>query len=285
MLIAALTGFLNPAGDGAYTYLYKTIKGNTTDSINEHLPLTLIDNKEFATSIVLFLLILIFTDTKIKLHDLFMLGGITFLAFNSRRQVSMFAIFCMPILATLISQMVEKYDKETFLKLEKFITGWFGATVLICCFIILSTNVIKPHLRSAYIDTSAYPVEASDWILANLDVSKIKIYNEYNYGSYLLFRGIPVFIDSRCDLYSPEFNANPEENIEGRNIFADALNIANLSVNYENKFEDYGVTHVILYENSKLAMVLKSDSDYKKIYDEGNFVIFERLNVGSENEK
>lgn len=34
----------------------------------------------------------------------------------------------------------------------------------------------------------------------------MKIYNEYNYGSYLLFRGIPVFVDSRADLYTPQFN-------------------------------------------------------------------------------
>ena len=282
MLIASLTGFLNPAGNGAYTYLYKTIKGNTTDSINEHLPLTLIENKEFSVVLVVFLLILVFTDTKIKLHDLFMLGGITFLAFNSRRQVSMFAIFCMPILANLVADMVEKYDKETFIKIEKFFSEWFGAIVIICCFIILSTNVIKPHIRDEYVDTSSYPVEASDWILANLDVKKIKLYNEYNYGSYLLFRGIPVFIDSRCDLYSPEFNEDIENGVDGRDIFSDALNIAGLGVNYKTKFEEYGVTHIILYENSKLAMILKSDSDYNLIYSKGNFVIFERLITNEE---
>ena len=38
------------------------------------------------------------------------------------------------------------------------------------------------------------------------DIKNMRIFNEYNFGSQLLFRGIPVFIDSRCDLYSPEFN-------------------------------------------------------------------------------
>ena len=47
----------------------------------------------------------------------------------------------------------------------------------------------------------------------------------------------------------------------------------------ENKFEQYGVTHIILYENAKLAMILEDDSNYKKLYEEGNFVIFERLNA------
>lgn len=282
MAIAALTGLLNPAGDGAYTYLYKTMQGNTTQSINEHLPLTLTDNQEFAIALVIFLLVLIFTDTKIRLSDLFMLMGVTYLAFKSRRQVSMFALFAGPVLASLIGNFVNKYDKETFQKIERFVTGWFGATVVICCFIILSTNIIKPHLRDEYIEVGSYPVEASDWILKNLDVENIKLYNEYNYGSYLLFRGIPVFIDSRCDLYSPEFNGTynkEEKEYEGRDIFSDALNIAGVAVDYETKFEEYGVTHVILYANAKLAMILEDDPNYDLIYSDDNFVIFERLNA------
>lgn len=282
MAIAALTGFLNPAGDGAYTYLYKTLQGNTTQSINEHLPLTLADNQEFAIALVIFLLVLIFTDTKIRLSDLFMLMGVTYLAFKSRRQVSMFALFAGPVLASLIGNFVNKYDKETFQKIERFVTGWFGATVVICGFIILSTNIIKPHLRDEYIEVGSYPVEASDWILKNLDVENIKLYNEYNYGSYLLFRGIPVFIDSRCDLYSPEFNGTynkEDKEYEGRDIFSDALNIAGVAVDYETKFEEYGVTHVILYENAKLAMILEDDPNYDLIYSDDNFVIFERLNA------
>ena len=53
MVIAALTGLINPAGDGAYTYLYKTMQGNTTNSINEHQPLVLIDSDEFLFTICL----------------------------------------------------------------------------------------------------------------------------------------------------------------------------------------------------------------------------------------
>lgn len=285
MGIAVLTGFLNPAGDGAYTYLLKTMKGNTTSSINEHLPLTLVENTEFSFAIVIYLLILIFTNTKIKLSDLFMLGGITFLAFKSRRQVSMFAIFCGPILASLIAKWVEMYDKENIKKIEKFVSGWFGTIVVISLFIIWSTHLLKPTIHDDYIDSSSYPVDAADWMLKNLDVQNIKLYNEYNYGSYLLFRGIPVFIDSRCDLYSPEFNGTYDKDTKryiGRDIFSDALNIAGLGTDYKTKFEEYGVTHIILYQNSKLAMILERDSNYREIYNQGNFKIFERLNVNSE---
>ena len=282
MLIAATTGCLNPAGNGAYTYLYKTMKGNTTGSINEHLPLTFVDNDEFCIAVILLLIFLIFTDVKLSFPDLCMLCGMTYLAFKSRRQVSMFAIFCAPILSNLVAQFVEKYDKKNFIKLEKFVGGWFGAIVVVCLFVIWTTNLMKNKIGEDYVNTSSYPVEASEWMLANLDVKNIKIYNEYNYGSYLLFKGIPVFIDSRCDLYTPQFNGtyNKEtKNYDGRDIFSDAVNIANLGVDYEKKFKEYGVTHAILYANSKLASALDKDSNYNVIYNQGNFKIYERTNV------
>lgn len=111
-LVCTLTGLLSPLGDAPYTYLVKTMQGTTTQSINEHLPLTLVQNKEFLGVIVVFLFILIFTDSKIKLRDLFMLGGLLLLAFETRRQVSMFILICSFILNKLISQLFDKYDPE-----------------------------------------------------------------------------------------------------------------------------------------------------------------------------
>ena len=276
MIIAAATGFINPAGTGAYTYLVKTLQGNTTASINEHLPTVLAENQEFAITLVMFLTILIFSDTKIRLSDLFMLAGLTYLSIQSRRQVSMFAIFCGPILVKLIADMFEKYDGETTGKLIKFFTDWFGRIIIICCFVLIFVNQVKPKISEDYVDETTYPVQASDWMLENLDVANIKIYNEYNYGSYMLFRGIPVFIDSRCDLYTPEFNKDEEKGFDGKDIFSDALNIAGIAVDYETKFREYGVTHVITYSNAKLAMLLDDDVNYKLLYNQGNFKIYER---------
>ena len=65
-----------------------------------------------------------------------------------------------------------------------------------------ATCTKEDKFDAKYVDESAYPVQACDYILENIDLGKAKFYNEYNYGSYMIFRGIPVFIDSRADLYS-----------------------------------------------------------------------------------
>ena len=92
MAICALTGLITPIGDAPYTYLVKTMQGNTTKSISEHLPLTLFNEKDTMFVLAFIFVILIFTDVKIRLSDLFMVGGLVLLSFMSRRQVSLLLI-------------------------------------------------------------------------------------------------------------------------------------------------------------------------------------------------
>lgn len=280
MIICIFTGFLTPIGTTPYTYLPKTMAGNTMNSISEHLPLTLINDLKTLTVIVLFLLILIFTDTKIKLRDLFMVGGLLLLAFMSRRQVSMFVLIGGIVFAKLIVALIDKYDTKGTEQTMKAMTSIAGRIITLLLGIIVSFMLYRGKPNSPIIDESSYPVKACDYILENIDISTMRIFNEYNYGSYILYRGIPVFIDSRADLYTPEFNGkkNEEGKYVGRDIFSDCINISNISTYYENKFEQYGITHVLIRDNSKLNMFLSRDKEhYKELYSDDSFVLYERV--------
>lgn len=273
MIICAFTGLLTPLGDTPYTYLIKTMQGNTMSNISEHLPLTLINNRNILAVFILFLAILIFTDTKITLRDLFMLGGLTLLCFMSRRQISLFVIVCGFIFEKLLVNFINKYDKDGCDKLTKAMTSWVGKIVTILVVILISLYFYRNKIYSKVVDDSTYPVAACDYIIENLDTKTMRIYNEYNYGSYLLYRGIPVFIDSRAELYTPQFNG-----VAGRDIFSDYINISNISTYYEDKFESYGITHVIVKRNAKLNMFLSRDKKYKQLYVDKYYVIYERTN-------
>lgn len=280
-IITIFTGLLTPLGDVPYTYLAKTMQGNTTENISEHLPLVLINNKNIMIVIAMFLAILIFTDTKIKLRDLFMFVGLILLSFMSRRQTSMLILIGNFIFVKLIVQMINKYDNKTYKKIQNFMTGILGQAISVIIILCISLLMLKPKMNDKFVDENSYPVKACDFILENLDVNNIKLYNEYNYGSYLLYRGIPVFIDSRADLYSPEFNGtkNDENKYEGRDIFSDFLNISNIGTFYESKFREYGITHVMMGKNTKLNLLISREDNYKLLYEDNNFVIYERLNA------
>ena len=132
---------------------------------------------------------------------------------------------------------------------------------------------------SQYISESSYPVEACKWIKENLDYKNIRMFNDYNYGSYMLYQDIPVFIDSRCDLYTPEFNGEKGEDGKyvGQDIFSDFMNISSIATYYNTKFNEYDITHVMTKNNTKLNMLLSRDEGYKKIYKDDDFIIYERV--------
>lgn len=269
MAICGLTGFLTPLGTTPYTYLIKTMNGNTVGNINEHLPLTLINNIPIMCTIVIILSLLIFTKVKIRLSDLFMIGGLTYLMFSSRRQSTMFVLLGSIILNRIIIEAIKTYSKE---KMEMILRPMIGAiTALVMCLsIFYGLKFIDKKKDNSYVNENSYPVEAANWMLKNLNVNEIKLFNEYNYGSYLLYRGIPVFIDSRADLYAPEFNGK-------KDIFMDFINTSNLGTYYGKTFKEYGITHVILYKNSKIRMIIDETEpeNYNKIYSDKNFVIYE----------
>ena len=279
MVICAFTGLLTPIGDTPYTYLIKTMEGNTMDNISEHQPLTLINNIGMIISIIVVLALVTFTDTKIRLSDFFMLGGLLYLSFMSRRQVSMFDIIGGIIFARIVASFFDKYDAGGEEKILASANTIYEKLITILIVALISFNILKPKLDDKFIDESTYPVQASDYILENIDLSEMKIYNEYNYGSYLLFRGIPVFIDSRADLYSPQFNGVKKEDgeYEGRDIFSDYINTSNIGVYYEDKFEKYDITHVLIRKNSKLNMFVSRNDKYVELYSDDNFVFYERL--------
>ena len=278
MIVCIFIGLLTPLGDTPYTYLVKTMQGNTTQSISEHLPLTLYNDKATMAVLAILLFILIFTDTKIKLRDLFMILGLTYLSFMSRRQVSLLILIGGFIFSKLLTYLVEKYDSEGCKKIISFMTTIVGKVCTIAIVILISFAIYKPKINNQYINTSSYPVEAATWILENLNLEEMRLYNEYNYGSYLLYRGIPVFIDSRADLYAPEFNGakNEEGKYEGRNIFSDYINISSIGTYYETKFEEYDITHVIIVKNAKLNMFLSRNGKYNELYSDDKFIIYER---------
>ena len=272
-IICLFTGLLTPIGDTPYTYLFKTMQGNTTQNINEHLPMTLSSETEVICTLILFLSIMTFTKTKIRLCDLFMLSGLCYLMLMSRRQITMFALICSPILNRMLVELAKIYTKENIEQVVEKLTKVFAIIVISVIMLGLSYYEGKDKLDDTYIDETAYPVQACDYILENIDLKTARFYNEYNYGSYMIFRGIPVFIDSRADLYAPEFNNTIDD------IFMDFINTSNIGTFYEDTFEKYNITHVITYKNSKTNMIITDTKDpkYKELYSDKYFVIYERL--------
>lgn len=273
MLICVLTGLLTPLGDTPYTYLVKTMQGNTTKSINEHLPMVLVQSEPTIAILIIVVGILMLTDTKIRLKDFFMLGGLIILTLMSRRQLSMLTLIGVYSINRMICDLFDKYDPEGTQKFMTKMTTGFGAVITILLVILMGVVEYKPKAGNSYINEASYPVQAVEWLKENVNLGEIRLFNEYNYGSYILFQDVKVFIDSRADLYTPEFNGDSE-----KDIFSDAVQVASISRYYEDVFDKYEITHLLIPNNTKMNMFISRDENYEELYKDNNFVIYERLN-------
>ena len=181
----------------------------------------------------------------------------------------MFALIGSLVLARLVIQLFEIYGTYEFKGKAKIFINKFTMILLIAIATIsLGNKYMNKNQKAEYISKSTYPIQATEWILENLDLQNINLYNEYNYGSYLLYRGIPVFIDSRCDLYLPEFNGLEY------NIFLDDMLIYD---DYRERFKFYNVSHVLVNKGDILYKIIINDDDYKEIYSDKYFILFERI--------
>ena len=159
-----------------------------------------------------------------------------------------------------------KYDKESlYNKIVKTNLLYIFLFILVTCF---SVNQFYKNFKNDYVNVEEYPVKAVSYIKNELDYENIRLYNEYNVGSYLMFNDIPVFVDSRCDLYLSEFNGLKYS------IFDDEMNI---EYNYKKKFKFYDVTHALVSNDDIFYRILSVDNNYNIIYNDKYFTLFERV--------
>ena len=199
-----------------------------------------------------------------------MIGGLSFMSLVSIRHLSFFYTIGVIEIGIICIRSLNELHDSTFDILGKILLeNKFLYCILILGIAIFSYSQFLNHSKEDFVMKKDYPVDAVRYIKNNLDYQNIKLYNGYDYGSYLLFHDIPVFIDARCDLYLKEFNGMDYS------IFD---KMENISKNYEKDFEKYEITHILVKKKEMLFLILSKDSHYKMLYNDKYFTLFERVN-------
>ena len=266
MIACLLTGLITPIGDTPYTYLIKTMMGNSQSYIEEHQMLSWA-NSPFTIIIAgetLFLSLI----SRVKLRDFFMICGLVFMSVMATRHLSLLALIGTICFARLFSMFLENFTFNFDDKLLYFFNKRIVAVGLFIVVGIASFLLFKFQNKQEFVDEELYPVDAVKYIKENIDIDEMRIFNEYNFGSYLLLNDIPVFIDSRADLYTKQFSGFDFD------VFDDYHYI---NSNYPEKFDFYGITHILLYkEDNVLCTTLKNNKNYTILYEDEYFAFFER---------
>jgi hypothetical protein len=269
LIFVVLGALITPIGNIPFVYYLKTSHGNSLLHINEHLPTMPITDLEFFTFSAIVIAMLGFTDSKIKLSDGLLTIGLFIMALSSKRNVFLMIFLCSPIIVKMIDDFINK-NKSNAETDNKRIDSYVNFLFIIVCGIVLIYSIINiiNKLPKDYITEEVYPVKAAEYIKNNLDYKNIKLYNEYDYGSYLLWKGIPVFLDSRCDLYTTEFN-------KGVTVFNDYMDMISNKLTISSLMNKYEMTYLITKKESAEYLYVVEDSRYNKIYEDDNFIVCE----------
>ena len=258
--VAILGALCTPLKDIPFTYYLRTSLGSTLNIINEHLPIIPANSLSF---FVFSAAILIF------ISFIVCLVGLYIMTLTARRNLILLVFLCSPIIVKAIDSFIkENTNKNTerdINRINKSANIFFG----IICVIIIGISIFFFYVKSdvGFTKESFYPIKAADFIKEKLDYKKIKIYNDYDYGAYLIYEGIPVFIDSRSDLYTSPFN-------KGVNIFDDYIDVKTGKKSIMDILDKYEIEYVLTYKDSYEYHYIKEDARFEKLYSDKYFVIY-----------
>jgi hypothetical protein len=107
-----------------------------------------------------------------------------------------------------------------------------------------------------------YPISAVDY-LEQSGLAEKRGYNSYNWGGYLIWRGVPVFVDGRADVYGDDFLFYYRRTFEIREDWREPL-------------DAFAVDYVLMERDSALSVVLLDDAGWQEAYADDLARIFVR---------
>lgn len=267
-VISLFTGLLTPIFGTAYTNMITVMKGVSKDFIQELQEVNIIQNINLLLITVLTIGIIGFTKTKVRLKDLLYIFGFIILALMASRNIYFVFLISIISFANIITEFLKTYNFGE--KLDRIVDIITNQNIILFFIIIFFTSYslagFSNKLTVQYVDDFKYPIKATEWMLKNIDIDNMRLYNQFNYGSYLELNGIPVFVDSRSGIYCEEFNDTT--------VMKDYINIEDGYLNYKEVFNKYEITHVLLYNTCAINQYIFYDDNYELIYQDDIFSIY-----------
>lgn len=268
-ILCLLCGLVSVMGVSSYSYLINTLLNSTTYYIEEHGPLIMIERIDYLILYVLIIWFMFSNKFKINLYDKLILMGTMFMALVSIRHGMLLSLYALIIIGSSMGKYALNKEKDVIKRVEKWFDSKSGMVIMVIVVGIFSVLSYRGAPCKKFINDELYPTGAVSYIKNKLDYGNIRIFNDINVGSYLMLNDIPVFIDSRTDLYTYTYNKKHD-------IFDDYIGVIRMGYYYEDVFNYYDIDYVLIPVGTSLDVYLKKDSKYKVVYEDNNFVLWER---------
>ncbi|QSO52256.1 hypothetical protein JZ785_26590 [Alicyclobacillus curvatus] len=249
-VVGAAVGLINPNGIKAYTYALLSNDSQMTNNIMEwHSPDFHMQSFKYGVLpflMVTFIIVLIRFRT-LPLRDILYFGGSFAVMLVYQRFLPYVAIATVPLLAQVTSDWFRSLNR---------LTKWMRLTdgVLLLAWIAYFATTI-PNVQGPVKDhwsSGAYPVGAVNYMESHHLTTRIL--NKYDWGGYLIYRGIPTFVDGRTDVFLKN------------GIFMDYLALQNVWWNAPDLLNKYHFQAILFNSGSSLVTYLTHTGQWKVAY-------------------
>lgn len=251
-------GLINPNGIKAYSYaLLGTNKLLVNNIMEWHSPD--FHSFDFKYGILPFIIVVfaiaLANKRNLPMREVLFFGGSFAFTLIYQRFLPYFTITVVPLLAPLLSGWLSTLnDLRRWMK---------AANVVLLVSVVIAFFEQTPRLAgniNEHFSTTSYPVAAVDW-LKNHPVKRLL--NNYAWGGYLIYEGIPTFVDGRTDIYLKN------------NVFSDYLALQNVWWNCPDLLAQYHFGAALFPPGDQIVTYLTEDEGWRVVYSDPNAEILE----------
>ena len=124
---------------------------------------------------------------------------------------------------------------------------------------ILEADVL---IENRGVEQEHYPLAALEYIETH-GLAERRMYNTYNWGGYLLWKGYKVFIDGRADVYMDDF----------MNEYVLAYQLRG---DWRRPLEKHDVEYVLIESGASFEALLEASAEWEQVYRDERAAIFLR---------
>ncbi len=262
---------LNPNGFRMFSYPYETLTSPSMAAFIQEWASPDFHKVTYLPLAVLLLSTLgamALSPSRARLGELFLVLITALGALRSVRHIPIFSLFAAPVLAKHLWAIAKERGWDKALHGDEVRPNGLK---LIINIVLLLAPVALGVSRVWHFATHQQnyvrirnPVDAVEFLKSNR--LPAPIYNRYGWGGYLIYKLFPdyrVYIDGRADVYGDAF-------------FTEAIHTYDGLGNWREPLDKYNIRTVIIDTNVALATLLRNDSQWTKVYEDDQAVIFVR---------
>ena len=267
ILLMLASGFCNPYGLRAMTYLFRSYGYAEFVQINEMKPANInlfVGMVIFGTLFTIAAVYLFRRQRATRLRYALLTFGTAILALSSVRNFVVFIICGIFPLAYFLRDIRFPEDrtknKKSILRLRLMLLFFFALALL-----YLAQAQFASLKQAALPPPVAAPVS---YLLAHSEAKNIVLYTGFNDGSYAEFMGISPYIDPRAEVFVPQNNG-------AENIMQEYLKLQSGDLYYKDVLNKYQFTHLLVDKDDLLSTYLPQDTEYQRLYQDEMYSIFQ----------